>query len=140
MSTYDNIQLPLLKSIQGHAFISLGFKRERHLRSLKNNGLLKAIFLADLSDIGLNLSDLTNNIKIFIVDSDELSKERLMDALSKFMNEFEQDVLPVLVYPASFAENRALAIEKQYYLWVINMQNTDDYFRYLSRLLRFFKE
>ncbi len=121
-------------------FISLGFKRERHLRSLKKGGLLKAIFLADLSDIGLNLSDLTNNIKIFIVDSDELSKEILMDALSKFMNEFEQDVLPVLVYPASFAEKQALPTEKQYYLWVINMQNTDDYFRYLNRLLRFFKK
>ena len=118
----------------------LGFKRDRGIRSLKKNGLLKAIIMADLSDIGLNLSDLTNNIKIFVVDEEGLNKEVLFHALSNFMTEFDQDVLPVLIYPSSFADAQQIPIEKHYHLWAINMQNTDDYFRYLNRLLRFVKK
>ena len=95
--------------------------------------------MADLSDIGLNLSDLTNNVKVFVVDSEGLTKELFLDALSKFVDKFEQEELPVLVYPSLFAEEKRLPVEKQYNLWVINMQNTDDYFRYLKRLLRFIK-
>ena len=120
-------------------FTNLGFNRDRHLRSLKKNGLLKAIFMADLSDIGLNLSDLTNNVKIFVVDSEGLNKESILDALSEFVSRFNQEELPVLVYPPKFAEDKGLPVEKQYNLWVINMQNTDDYFRYLRRLLKFIK-
>ncbi|MDI6891221.1 MAG: hypothetical protein QMC83_09865 [Thermodesulfovibrionales bacterium] len=51
----------------------LGFKRERHLFSLKQEGALKAIIVANLSDTGLNLSNLTNCIHVFVLDSDDLS-------------------------------------------------------------------
>ena len=45
-----------------------GLKRERHFYSLKKNGRLKAVVTVVLSDAGLNLSDLTNCLKVFVVD------------------------------------------------------------------------
>ncbi|MBW2574586.1 MAG: PilZ domain-containing protein, partial [Deltaproteobacteria bacterium] len=44
----------------------LGFKRERHLFSLKKDGILKAVVMVNISDIGLNLADLTNCIKVIV--------------------------------------------------------------------------
>ena len=53
----------------------LGLSRVRHLYSLKKDGQLKAVLLANVSDIGLNLSDITNCVKVFVTDKVELSDE-----------------------------------------------------------------
>ena len=45
--------------------------------------------------------------------------------------------MPVLLYPTSYIENESISYEKLYTLWVLNLQNLDDYFRYLTRLLRY---
>ena len=82
----------------------LGFKRERNLYSLKKNGDIKAVFIVDLSDIGLNLSDLTNSIKVVVVDPEDLSKDIVYDALSKLLEKVEQHETPVMIYPTGYAE------------------------------------
>jgi len=53
----------------------LGFKRERHLLSLKKDGMLKAVVMVNISDMGLNLAGLTNCIKVVAIDSDGLTKD-----------------------------------------------------------------
>ena len=47
-------------------FQKLGFKRERYLYSLKKDGKLKAVAMVNISDVGLNLSDLTNCINFIV--------------------------------------------------------------------------
>lgn len=113
----------------------LGFKRERHLFALKRDDDLKAIFVVNVSDVGLNLSDLTNSISVIIVDPNQLPTETLYSAISDLSQKYEQDELPVMIHPVSYAEDRSLPYDKQYNLWVLSMQHTDDYFRYLKRLL-----
>jgi len=44
---------------------------------------------------------------------------------------------PTLLYPAAFADEQKISYEKIYNLWVLNLQYTDPYFKYLGRLLRF---
>ena len=117
----------------------LGFKRKREIYSLKLNDSLKAIFALDLSDIGLNLSDLTNRIMVFVLDTENLTKEVFYKALSQLMQKADQDELPVMIYPDGFAEEVSIPIDKKYTLWVINPLFQDEYFRYLNRLMRFFK-
>ena len=60
----------------------LGFKREKHLFSLKKDGELKALALAVVSDTGLNLSNLTNCIHVFIMDGENLPVEVLYHHLA----------------------------------------------------------
>ncbi|PLX45351.1 MAG: PilZ domain-containing protein [Desulfobacteraceae bacterium] len=114
----------------------VGLKRERHVFSLKKGGKLKAVAIINISDVGLNLADLTSNMKIIIVDSSELTKEILYSALSQLSKKFEQDEIPVLVYPVSYVEKNSIPYEKLYNLWTLNMQYTDHYFKYLDELIK----
>ncbi len=115
----------------------LGFKRERHLFSLKENGSLKAIIMVNISDIGLNMSDLTNCINVFVLNPEELSGDTLQLILSAVSEKIEEDEMPVLLYPATYAENLSLSHEKIYNLWVLDMQYTDHYFRCLKHMIKF---
>ncbi len=118
----------------------LGFKKQRHLISLKKFDVLKAIIVVNISDIGLNLSDLTNCLKIFVLDQEDLSKDILNSILSLICSKFKQDEMPVLLYPVSYAENRSILYEKRYNLWILDMKFSDQYFKQLRRLLRFMKK
>jgi hypothetical protein len=115
----------------------LGLTRVRHLYSLKKNGQLKAVLLANLSDIGLNLSDITNCIKVFVTNKAEFSAAILQAAISKVADITGKEDFPALLYPAAFADEQNISYEKIYNLWVLSLQYTDPYFKYLGRLLRF---
>ncbi|MDF1591069.1 MAG: hypothetical protein P1P89_06085 [Desulfobacterales bacterium] len=112
----------------------LGFKRERVLYSLKKGSSLKAVIMVNISDIGLNLSDLTRCIQVFVIDSDQLPRDIFYRVLSELSSNFGTEEIPVLVYPVSYAENQSILFEKRYNLWVLNMKNTDDYFRQLKKI------
>jgi len=113
----------------------LGFKRKKCIYALKKGEALKAIGVACLSDVGLNLSDLTNCIKVFVVDSNDLNKEILNMMLSNILEKVEQREIPVLLYPVSYADDQSISYEKSYHLWVLNTQFGDPYYKYLKRLL-----
>ncbi len=114
----------------------LGFKRERSLFSLKNNGMLKAVFMVNISDVGLNMSELTNCIHIIVLDSDEFSKNILNTAVSELSKYYEHDEVPVLLYPLSYAEEQSIEYEKTYNLLVLGIEHFDHYFKQLAKLLR----
>jgi len=114
----------------------LGLKRERHLVSLKKDGRLKAVVMINVSDIGLNLADLTSNIQVMVVDPDDFTKEIFHCMVSELSTKFEQNEIPVLLYPVEYAENHSIPYEKLYNLWVLNMQYTDYYFKHLKELLK----
>jgi hypothetical protein len=118
-------------------FEKLGLTRRRQLYSLRHNGRLKAVFLVNQSDVGLNLSDITNCIKIFVLDSQEFSTEIYQAAIAKLCKITGKKDFPTLIYPAAFADDRDIAYEKIYNLWIVSLQHTDAYFRYLKRLVRF---
>jgi len=111
-----------------------GLKREKHLFSLKMAGSLKAVILADISDIGLNLSDLTSSIKIIVIDQEELSRNIFNLMLSELSKKLLAEEITVLLYPLSYAENQSILYERLYNIWVLNTKNTDDYFLHLKWL------
>jgi hypothetical protein len=115
----------------------LGLTRVRHLYSLKKNGQLKAVLLANLSDIGLNLSDITNSVKVFVTNKAEFNADILQAAISKVADITGKKDFPALIYPAGFADEQKISYEKIYNLWICSLQYSDPYFRYLERLLRF---
>jgi hypothetical protein len=104
---------------------------------LKKNGQLKAVLVANLSDIGLNLSDITNCVKVFVTNKAEFSADILQAAISRVADITGKEDFPTLLYPAAFADEQKISYEKIYNLWVLNLQYSDPYFKYLGRLLRF---
>jgi len=114
----------------------LGFKRERHLFSVTKDGILKAIIMVVISDVGLNLSDLTNCIKIFVVDEADFPREMLQLMLSCLSLKFNKDDVPVLVYPVTYADSNSIPYDKIYNMWVLNLLYTDDYLKFMEHLLQ----
>jgi len=118
-------------------YAKLGLTRLRHLYSLKNNGQLKAVFQVNQSDVGLNLSDITSCIKVFVTDSQEFGKDIFQTAIAMIAEITEKKDFPTLIYPAAYADENDIAYDKHYTLWVCSLQYSDAYFRYLKRLVRF---
>ena len=112
----------------------LNFKREKYLFSLKKDDNIKAVFMVTLSDVGLNLSNVTNCIHVFILNSDNLPCNMLYSSLSKLSPYYEQDKIPILLYPVSYAESQSISYEKIYNLWAINTQYTDHYLKYIESI------
>jgi len=118
------------------AYRGLGFKRCRYLYSLKKEGKLKAVALVNISDVGLNLSGLTNSINFIVVDPVGLTKDLVYSALSMLLTKFERAEMPILLYPVSYADSQSIPYEKRYALWTLNLEYLDPCFKFLSRLLR----
>jgi hypothetical protein len=118
-----------------------GFKKERLVISLRHGQRLKAVLVAHISDIGLNLSDLTNCIKVFVLDDEDLDPELLRRVLIKVFaaNHLPPD-MPVLLAPAGFAERRGIRFEKIYSLWILNTRYSDQYFGFIERIFRLAKD
>jgi hypothetical protein len=113
-----------------------GFSRVRHTFALKDNTNLKAIFVVNLADFGLNLSELTSAIQVFIPESEELPRPLLDLILSLLCLKFKKTNVPVLMYPYEAAEKYGINIEKKYMLWIFNSSRMDSFFRELKKLTR----
>ena len=90
----------------------------------------------NLSDVGLNLSDLTNCIQVIILDPESFPKEIVFLTLSILTHKYQQNDIPVLVYPVSYAEASDIAYDKKYSLWCLNIPNSGALFlKYLTGLV-----
>ncbi|MDC7225691.1 MAG: PilZ domain-containing protein [Spirochaetales bacterium] len=122
----------LLKSYE-----SAGFNRDIKLFSLNHNGECKSIIMADQSETGLNLSNLTNSIKVFIISLSDLTYDIIQSFIYEVSVLFKNDNrVPVLMYPEYSAEKLGIQKEKNYTLWILNTEAGDAYFKHLKTLLK----
>ncbi|RJQ65686.1 MAG: hypothetical protein C4519_27440 [Desulfobacteraceae bacterium] len=119
------------------AFRNIGLTRERHLFALRYRDKLSAIIMANVADLGLNMSDLTNAVTIIEVDPQPLTQDIIQSALNRIVHFYGTKEVPVLLYPQTAAARMGIESEKSYCLWVYDTQNLDYYFKFLKRLLKF---
>ena len=121
----------------GEEFRKLGLKRERQLYAVKSNDRLQAVAMVNLADIGLNLSDLTNSITLFVLDQHELTDQTVYNALSVLMTRFGQREIPVLIYPEAAAKSLEIPVEKRYVMWsLMPHDHSDSFYRSMNAILR----
>jgi hypothetical protein len=118
-------------------YAKIGLKRDRHLYALRHCDQLQAVFMINVADLGLNLSDLTNCITLFVVNDRHLTGSLMETAVEHFDHFYENESVPVLLYPEIAARQTGIETEKEYCVWVYNTQNIDYYFRFLKRMLKF---
>jgi len=118
-----------LKALYGNA----GFLRGWKIYSLARGGELHAVLLADRSDLGFNLSELLNGIKILVTRPEELPWSILSTAISLLVGDYRTEEIPVLFYPTDYVEERKIPYEKNYNLWVLNVQSGNAYLDYMQR-------
>jgi len=113
----------------------LGFKREKYIFALKKDGWLKAIVLAVVSDTGLNLSNLTNCVHVFVMDAEDLPVEVLYEHVGTLFPYYSEDEIPVLLYPLSYVEDQSIPYEKVYNLWAFDCKHASRYYEYMGRII-----
>jgi hypothetical protein len=111
-----------------------GFKRTRKLYSLKNNDELIAVFILNKSDLGMNMSDLTNCIQLLILDPGQLHKDDLFNCLSRLAGCYAEKEVPILLYPETYAINEDLIYEKTYTLTVLDLDHISPYLKFMQSL------
>jgi hypothetical protein len=115
-----------------------GFHRERHLFTLAHAGRQKAFMIANVADVGLNLSDLTSGIHVVVIEAEGLTRDVLSAAMLEACRLAGQGDVPALVYPVASAQRMELAFDKVYHLWAIDVAaQSQNYFKYLGRLTKY---
>ncbi|HJV67409.1 MAG TPA: pilus assembly protein PilZ [Geomonas sp.] len=118
---------------------ALGFTKEKFYYSLKKEGSLKAFLLVNRTDAGFNMAELTNCVTLIVLD-EELPRELAELSLQQVCHHYEEGSMPVLGYPLSWLDRRSVSYEKNYVLWILNLQYTDNYFEYCQGLFGFMKK
>lgn len=96
-----------------------GLKRDSQVFSIKHHGKIKAAVIVDTSDLGVNMSELLNSIKIIVIDN-SLPWSILKDSVSVLGKVYGIDKIMILVFPLDYLEHQGVECKKRYYLWVIN--------------------
>ncbi len=117
-------------------YLSCGLRRQRLFFSLfRADGGLAALLVVNISDVGLNLSDLTNGVQIMVVDEREVSAELLYGALTLVAGYYEQPELSVLLFPLHCAESLQIPYDKVYQLTVLDLHYIGAYLEFMENLM-----
>jgi len=117
-------------------FREIGIERSIKPYALTKNGLLNAVFIQNRSDLGLNLSELTNSIMVLMMQNSDVSSQVLHNILNHLTEPFDMASIPVLLFPLNFADEKGIPYEKIYNCWVLDNRYGDVYFSFLQKLIR----
>lgn len=113
-------------------YFSHGLKRSCCIYSLKRGERLAAVFIREESDSGLNLSEMLNGIKIFILDT-AIEWEILSAAISMLGNQNRETAL--FIYPELYAPSVPIK-NKPYRFWILSIEDGYDYKEYMAKYFR----
>jgi hypothetical protein len=116
-------------------YAKLGLKRERFLYSLKKDSQLKAVVAGVVADMGLNMSNLTNCMHVFVLDPEGLPIKLLWSHLSSLAPRYTLDEIPVLLHPLTYSENQPIPYDKVYDLWAFDCRYASRYYDYMGQIL-----
>ncbi|MDO8722705.1 MAG: hypothetical protein Q7J31_10855, partial [Syntrophales bacterium] len=117
-------------------YAETGFIRRWKFFALASAGNLKAFIVAEESDAGINLSNLLNGFKVFVMDT-SIPPDVIFAAVGDMAKTYPVESVPLLIYPDDYANNRGIGYEKkQYCLWILDIQYGSEYLEYLGRKFR----
>ena len=130
--------LDLWREASGHeslekVYTRLGFLRKWRAYSLIHRSTLKAVLIVNRSDLGINLSELLNSVKVLVIDPKGLAWEVLSTAIAQLTSIYHKGRIPVLFYPSEYVKVNNIPIEKQYHLWILNARFGFEYLEYIQQ-------
>ncbi len=129
-------QKGLVKESLGEVYDRLGFCRKWRIYSLKHGEELKAVLILNQSDLGVNLSELLNSIKVLVTSPTNLPWNILSMAIGKLIGTYRMEKVPIMFYPTEYVRANSIPYEKQYQLWIYNARHVDLFMEYVQRKFR----
>ena len=114
----------------------LGLIRKLRVYTLAYKGEQNAVMIVNQSDLGINLSELLSGIKIIVTNPGELPWNVLSIAISSLIGEYNMERVPVLFYPFDYVIEKDIPYEKQYQLWILNVDYGNEYMEYMQKKYR----
>jgi hypothetical protein len=118
------------------SFTKAGFNRNYKTFCLCSGEQQVAFFIVNQSDLGLNLSDLFNGITIIITDK-ELRWEIITAAISQLSSFYQEDCIPLIIYPSTYLSEQKIASDKNYRLWIFKIKPYPD--KYMEYMINNFR-
>jgi hypothetical protein len=117
-------------------YVSYGLIRRWKTYALTYRDTMKAFIVAEESDTRINLSNLLNGFKFFVMDP-YLPPDIIFKAISELSMTTSPASLSVLCYPDDYAKRAFIGYEtKRYHLWIANMEIGNKFLEYLERKFR----
>jgi hypothetical protein len=138
MEAFDLHSAPAVPDVLAQEYQQQGFKKKKTIYSLLEEGELKAIIIVDVTDIGLNMTNLTSCTTVIILD-DMIPRFSVETTLAYVSKEYEHQEMPVLMYPLTYAEKHSLPMEKSYVLCIMNLYYIDLFLKYCDNIFHPFK-
>lgn len=130
-------ELPSDEETLDEAYSRIGLLRKSTLYTIKCNNEPRAYLIVDQSNTGLNLSELINSVKIFIIDNEKIPWDVVECAINSLKDFYPADTIKLMVYPVEYMNLSKVHYDKKYYLWILNTEFGDDYVEYIKKKLSF---
>ncbi|MBN2032962.1 MAG: hypothetical protein JW836_06765 [Deltaproteobacteria bacterium] len=114
-------------------YARLNLFRKCRAFSLRYKQDLSAILVSNRTDFGFNLSELLNGIKILVARGETLPWSVLSVAVAQLASDSHLERIPLLFYPISYVDCKDIPCEKNYQLWILNVQSGNEYMEYVQR-------
>lgn len=119
------------------AYEACGLQRQRHLYAIRYKKALKALVDVQDSALGLNLSELTNAIIVYILDEEAIHRDMVRFIVSALAIRYNKMQHPLLIYPNTYAVRYRLPVDKEYTLWALDIKSGgEDYMSWMQRYCR----
>jgi len=103
--------------------------------ALHHAGELKAVIIKEESDVAINLSDLLNGFKVFVIDP-ETPMDAILAAVENITRVKSAESYPLLIYPADYTKDKDVNAEKDYIMWILNAQYANEFIEYIMKRFR----
>jgi hypothetical protein len=110
-----------------------GFFRKWETYALSHQGELYAVFIVNQSNLGLNLSELINGIKVIVTKPESLSWDILSIGVAQLTGTFKMGKVPILIYPFDYVQAQHIPYDKKYQLWILDVNYGSDYINYVQK-------
>ena len=113
-------------------YAQAGLNRQRQILAVKKGATLRAVISLTMTNVGLNLSELTNAATLIILEPKDFPYDIFLRVLSWLGGHFPMEQMPIMVFPEEYARDNNLPVERIYNLWVSNLEWVELYAQYIK--------
>jgi hypothetical protein len=116
-----------------------GLFRKTDIFSIYRGGSFVALLVADQSNLGFNLSNLLNSIKIIVLRPNKFPKSVFEKVIGQVIRSYETRETPVLVYPYDYFESMNPRDKaRKYVMWCADARHVSEFMDYSKKKFKIF--
>ena len=114
---------PVISSELQQRYLRLGLRRDCRAVAIRGGEQTLAIAFLEYADIGINLSEILNCIKLFVINPQDFTWEDLMRTLPHLTSDYQGREVLLLVYPHAYLLAQGVVPQKQYQFWTLSARD-----------------